>query len=65
MQNILPTILGPIVRNGLRVAAGAMIGIGFSEETAGALNNEVMIGFATLVLSEGWYLLAKRFNWRT
>lgn len=57
--------LTPFIRIGLRIFGGFMIGRGWTDETTAALFYEdpQLIGAISLSISEGWYLLAKRFDW--
>ena len=59
------TIIVPVVRIGLRYAAGGLLALGFSKAAANGLSGEAVVGAVTLIVSEGWYVLAKRAGWRT
>lgn len=62
---MLQSILTPLVRNGLRWAGGAMVGVGFSEGLDAALNSEAVVGLGVLILTEAWYLVARNRGWPT
>lgn len=62
---MLQSILTPLVRNGLRIVSGAMLGAGFSEGVSTAINSETVVGLGVLVLTEAWYLLARKRGWAT
>lgn len=62
---MLNSILTPIVRNGLRVASGALLSAGFSDGVAAAVNSDTVAGLGVLLLTEGWYLLARKRGWAT
>lgn len=53
----------PFIRIALRVLAGYLIGKGVSEDTASILYSDATIGAVVLLISEGWYMLARRFGW--
>ena len=57
--------LTPFIRIGLRIFGGFMIGRGYTDEATAAIFYEDpnLIGAIALGVSEGWYLLAKRFDW--
>lgn len=57
--------LTPFVRIGLRIFGGFMIGQGWADEATAAMfyTDPQVIGAVALGISEGWYLLAKRFDW--
>lgn len=58
----------PIIRIILRIAAGVLIGRGMPAEIGEVFTSpdmELAVGAAVLAVSEGWYVLAKRFGWRT
>ena len=57
--------LTPFIRIGLRIFGGFMIGRGWTDaETAALLYTDPQIvGAVALMLSESWYLLAKKFDW--
>lgn len=62
---MLQSIATPLVRNGLRWLGGAMTGLGFSDGVAAALNSETVIGLGVLILTEVWYLAARKRGWAT
>lgn len=54
----------PFVRIGLRILGGYMIGRGWAdEETTAMFIDPEVVGAVALMLSEGWYFLAKKFDW--
>lgn len=59
--------LMPFIRIGLRIFGGYMIGRGWGDEETISMiyNDPQIIGAVALVISEGWFLLAKRFGWAT
>jgi hypothetical protein len=63
--SVIFQIIQPFVRNGLRTASGALLYMGFSDGVASALNAETVVGFGTMVLVEGWYILARKKGWAT
>jgi len=59
-----PTDLSPFIRIALRIFGGFMLGRGWADASAvGMLDDPQLIGAIALGISEGWYLLAKQFNW--
>lgn len=58
--------IAPIVRIGLRIFGGFMIGRGYiSSDSLWIFSDEEVIGLLSIGLSEGWYLLSKRYGWAT
>ena len=56
--------LSPFIRIGLRIAGGFLIGKGYvDEETAAMFSTTEVVGAIALVISEGWYAMAKKFDW--
>ena len=56
--------LSPFIRIGLRIFGGFMLGKGWvDEETASMFSTAEIVGILALGISEGWYALAKRFDW--
>ncbi len=55
----------PFIRIGLRIFGGFMIGQGWADEEIAAMlwADPQVVGIVALGISEGWYLLAKRFDW--
>lgn len=54
----------PFVRIGLRVFGGYAIGRGWADEDQlWMFTDPELIGAASLILSEGWYALAKWRGW--
>lgn len=54
----------PFIRIGLRIFGGFMIGQGWADEEIAAMlwADPQVVGIVALAISEGWYLLAKRFG---
>ena len=52
----------PIARNLLRVIAG---GLYMSDAEIALVTDPAMVALILWALVEGWYLLARRFGWRT
>lgn len=58
--------IAPFVRIGLRIVGGFLIGKGWaSEQDVTILMDPEIIGVICLVISEGWFLAAKKFGWAT
>lgn len=57
--------LAPFVRIGLRILGGFMIGQGWADDEIAAMlwADPQVVGIVALGISEGWYFLAKRFDW--
>lgn len=54
----------PFIRIGLRYLGGALIGWGYAtEDDLWVLDDPELVGAISVALSEGWYLLAKKFGW--
>ena len=54
----------PFVRIGLRIIGGILIGRGYIEEKdIWIFSDQEIIGAATILVSEAWYLAAKKFGW--
>lgn len=55
----------PLIRIGLRVLAGYLIGRGVDPDTANILwLDDEVAGAVLLAISEVWYFVAKRAGWR-
>jgi hypothetical protein len=52
-----------IVRIALRILAGYLIGKGGNAEIAGVLVDETTVGVVALIVSEGWFVIAKWRGW--
>ena len=58
--------LAPWVRIGLRIFGGYLIGKGYASEADVAMIYDPEVqGVIIIAVSEGWYLLSKRFGWAT
>ena len=56
--------ISPFIRIGLRVFGGFMIGKGYlSEADMWIFSDQELIGVLALLVSEGWYILAKKKGW--
>lgn len=57
-------MIAPFVRIGLRILGGFLIGRGYaSEADLWMLEDPEVVGALALLISEGWYFLAKRYDW--
>lgn len=57
-------LLAPFVRIGLRILGGFLIGKGWvDEETVAMFSTTEIVGAVSLMISEGWYVLARKFGW--
>lgn len=60
--------MAPFVRILLRIFAGMIAGWGFGldeQEAVELLVNPEMIAAVVLLISEGWYISARKFGWST
>jgi len=57
--------LTPFVRIALRIFGGFMIGNGYAdvENASVYFQNAELIGAISLIISESWYSLARKFGW--
>lgn len=59
--------MAPFIRIFMRYAAGFLIARGYADGgTANAMwQDEQLIGSLALIISEGWYFAARKFDWVT
>tara|TARA_R110002110_G_scaffold37601_2_gene124023 strand:- start:2364 stop:2540 length:177 start_codon:yes stop_codon:yes gene_type:complete len=56
--------MAPFIRIALRVLAGVLMGYGLDKETADLLwMDPELVGVLTLLVTEGWYWLARKNGW--
>ena len=59
-------MIAPFVRIALRILAGYMIGRGVNADLADSLwTDEALIAAISLGISEGWYFIARKYDWAT
>jgi len=61
-MNLTFSDAAPIARNLLRVIAG---GLYMSDAETALITDPAMVALILWALVESWYLLARRFGWRT
>lgn len=56
----------PLARIVMRIIGGILVGRGYaSEDSMWIFTDPEVVGIVTLVLSEGWWLAARKFGWPT